>query len=213
MKSWRRILRIMLAGSAILAIGVMSAVQAADHTEAPGTLLDPAADIDDFYAWHTANGTIIAILTFDGLQAPGGNATYDADVLYGIHIDNDADNVADIDIWVRFALDGQGRWGMQVMNLPGTGAPVWGSVEQVIDAPGGKVYAGLRDDPFFFDFQGFSDTLANGSLFDGGGNLYFDTARDSFAGTNVTAIVLEMDMGAALGGATSLQMWATTGRI
>jgi hypothetical protein len=196
--------------SAVLAAGAVLATAlpalAADHAEAPGTEADAAADIADLYAWHSAEGTLVTALTFAGLSAPGDMAIYDPEVLYGIHIDHDADNQADIDIWARFGQDDQGNWGVQVIDLPGTGAPVSGPVEQVIPVPGGKLYAGLRDDPFFFDLQGFTDTVTTGVL-------SFDSSRDSLAGTNVTALVLEMDLGSALEGSESLQIWATTSRL
>ncbi len=178
---------------------------AADHAEAPIAGADAAADIADLYAWHD-EGTLTTILTVAGLGLPGEAAVYDADVAYGIHIDNDGDNEADIDIIVKFGQDSQGEWGVQVSNLPGTGAPVSGAVEQVVQAAGGKIWVGLRDDPFFFDLEGYENTLATGAL-------SFDSSRDSLAGTNVTAIALEMDLGVATGGNDTIQVWATSGRL
>ena len=100
----------------------------------------------------------------------------------------------------------EGGSGIQVINLPGAGAAVSGPVEQVIPVAGGQIYAGLRDDPFFFDLEGFTDTVTTGVL-------SFDSTRDSLAGTNVTSIVLEMDLGAATKGSESLQIWATSNRL
>lgn len=185
-------------------LGLASAL-AADHAEAPGTQADIAADITDFYAWHTT-GSLVAVVNFAGFGLPGDPAEYDPDVLYGVHIDRDGDHVADHDVWVRFGTDSLGAWGVQVVNLPGAGAPVVGPVESVITAPGGRVFAGLRDDPFFFDFEGLTTTLSTAAV-------SFDSTRDSFAGTNVTSIVLEMDLGAATDGETEIQVWATSSRI
>ena len=81
-----------------------------------------------------------------------------------------------------------------------------GGVEETLEGAGGaQLFAGLRDDPFFFDFQGFGDTLATGQIM-------FDADRDSFAGTNVTALVVEMDLDDALDGESTLSMWATASR-
>ena len=44
------------------------------------------------------------------------------------------------------------------------------------------------------------------------GTLMFDSTNDTFAGLNVTAIVVEMDAAAAAGNGTTLQTWTTTGR-
>ena len=197
-----------LIGAAALGLSLAgpTAAMAADHAEAPVAAADPATDLADLYAWHTDDDTLVAAITFGGLGAPGDEATYDADALYGIHIDNDGDNIADIVIWARFGQDDQGNWGVQVTNLPGTSAPIVGAVEQVTAVPGGLIYAGLRDDPFFFDLQGFNDTATTGVL-------SFDNSRDSLAGTNVTSLVLEMDLASALEGSDGLQIWATTSRF
>ena len=182
-------------------------VQAADHNEAPGTMADPAADIADLYAWHT-DDSLVAIVTFAGLTAGGEPATYDADVKYTVHIDHDGDNVADIDIECCFGESASGAWYVNCENVPGAdnGGRVWGPVDTNIDGGGGAmVYAGPREDPFFFDFDGFVDTLATG-------DVSFNPANDTFAGTNVTAIVIEMDRDAASNSTGTLQTWATTAR-
>ena len=182
--------------------------RAADHTEAPGTQANLAGDIDDFYAWHVPNqNKLVAVITYDGLKAPGSvpGATFLDDLIYTVHIDNNGDNVSDIQVHTRFGEDSEGRWGMRVENLPGSPEMVDGPVESINYAEEGRyVFAGLRDDPFFFDFEGFGTTASTGSI-------AFDSTRDSFAGTNVSAIVLEMNLTAALDGGDSLQLWATTG--
>jgi len=178
--------------------------RAADHVEAPNAASDALADIADFYAWHH-DGVLTTILTINALNYPGTAAAYDADVLYLIHIDNDGDNNADYNIYVRFGQDSQGSWGVQVEDMPGTGEPVIGAVGGVIPAPGGQVYVGLRDDPFFFDLDGYLDTLTTGTV-------SFSSARDSFAGTNATIIALEMDLASATEGSDTIQTWATTWR-
>ena len=179
---------------------------AADHIDGSIAAADPAADITDLFAWHDGT-SVTAVLNFAGLALPGDPATYDADVLYGIHIDtdNDLSNGATHDVWVRFGQDSLGAWGVQVSGLPGTGAPVVGPVEHVIQSAGGRVFAGLRDDPFFFDLTGLNNTLATGTI--------SFTAGDDFAGSNVTSIVLEMDQNATAMGTTQIQVWATTRRI
>jgi hypothetical protein len=181
-------------------------VLAADHTDSPAAADDPAVDIADFYAWHTDGGRLVSVLTFAGLGEAGVAATYDAETLYGIHIDRDGDNASDRDIWFRFGQNGNGDWGVMATGIPGEDAPVSGAVQTNLDgAAGTQLFAGLTEDPFFFDFEGFGDTLATG-------DLAFDAERDSFAGTNVTAIVVEMDLDDAVDGAATLSMWATASR-
>ncbi|MEZ4385888.1 MAG: DUF4331 family protein [Nannocystaceae bacterium] len=185
--------------ASVIGVGV---VTAADHVDAPGVEGNPAADITDFYAWHKDDGKIVAIISFAGLTEVGQPATYDASTVYGIHIDNNGDNEPDENVWIRFGQNSGGDWGVQVEGLAAD--PVVGPVETVIDAPLGlRVFAGLRDDPFFFDLQGYLETLDTATI-------AFDSSRDSFAMTNVTAIVVELSTDAVSGGSDNIQMWATT---
>lgn len=179
-------------GIALLAAASMTLgsqeVVAADHADAPGTDGpnggDAAADIGDLFAWHTDDGKVVAIITFAGLQTPGGEAVYDRDVLYTLHIDNtasaggltvggqrtsnDNDNESDIDINIRFGQNFMGDWGVQIENMPGTDAPIQGAVDTTIDAGDGNMaLAGTFDDPFSFDLTGFRTTVMNLATSDG----------------------------------------------
>ena len=197
----------MLARKMLAMAGLMSIAApalAADHAEAPGTQADPAADIADFYAWSDGS-TVTAIVTYNPLMIPGDPAVYDADVLYTIHFDLDADAVSDHDIHVRFGQNAEGSWGVQATGVPGAGAGVQGPVESVVAGPGSMLYAGLRDDPFFFDIDGFTETVTTGTL--------AFTATDGIAGANVMTIALEFDAPSLLGAGTAFQTWATTSRI
>jgi hypothetical protein len=221
-------------------------VDAADHKDAPGTMADPFADLNDLYAWHTENDTIVVVLTFNGLLNPDTapediyNEAELPNVLYTVHIDNDSVPLADagmwdsqdgetydseIDIHVRFGQNMNGDWGIQVENLPGADATIVGPVDTAIDGGGGTTaQAGVYDDPFFFDLDGFLLTLSN--LDDetpetetdiGFASLNPKTLgmpHDSFAGLNTMAIVLEFPAEAALGGNVDsfIQVWATSGR-
>jgi hypothetical protein len=196
-----------LAGTSVLIVAATLAV-AADHNEADGTKADEIADIDDVYVWETADDKIVAVVTFGGPgadpAAPPG--ALDADVLYTISLDNDGDYVSDHDILVRFAEDSLGDWGVQFENVPGSTGTVSGAVGTEISVGAGlTATAGVFDDPFFFDFTGLTDTLATGAV-------SFDSTRDSFAGKNVNAIVVQMDAAAATNSNDVVRVWATTSR-
>ena len=213
--------------AAALPMGSQS-VDAADHRDGMATTDDPLADLADLYAWHTEDGTIVVVVTFNGLQEAGTEAEYSSEVLYTINIDNtgtqankatmmaaDNDNVADHQIHVRFGQNGLGEWGVQVENLPGADGTFNGPVET--ELPGGgatRAYAGVFEDPFFFDLEGFNMTRDN--LLDDAdpADVAFVSKRDFFAGTNVNAIVLEMDAVEAVAGNADnwIQIWATAGR-
>ena len=143
-------------------------------------------------------------MTFAGIGATTGEPVLDADVIYGIHIDRDNDQVADANIWVRFAQNSAGQWGVQVTDVPGAAGPVSGAVGTVIEADDIKLWAGHADDPFFFDLTGFQDTLATGTL--------SFTATDALAGLNVSAFVLDVDAAAIAEGQPRVDLWTTTGR-
>ncbi len=186
-------------------------VFAADHLDAP-TRTDPdfdptpdkAADIADVYTWYTATDVVIA-LTFAGPQSPTLPATYDRDVLYTINISNDRLPVSPtFPIRFRFGNDGA-SWGVKLENVPGVGTIV-GPVETNIEQGGVKVRAGLYDDPFFFDLQGFRTSRSTGTL-------AFNRNRNFFAGQNLTAMVIQIPRARLTNGANPLRIWADSNRF
>lgn len=216
MKTRNRML--VLAGLAGGTFGLYGALaptaDAADHAEAPGASADQAADIGDFFAWHTAD-SVVAIITYNPFMAAGGAALYDGDVNYVVHIDNDGDlaNGAEHQIDVRFGQNGDGDWGVRAKGLPGSTEDLVGAVGENLAMGDYELYAGATDDPFFFDQAGFLSTLDLGNA---DGSVDFagltGTPVDALAGLNVMSIVLEFPRAAAADGADTLNLWATTGR-
>lgn len=196
--------------AAVLApsIGLMSA----DHLDPPArtdpsvdSTPDRPADIADVFAWHTAT-SVILVLTFAGPQATNLPATYDRDVDYAINVSNKAPRTTtDIPIHIRFGKDGTNQNGVQVTGLPGVTGAISGPVETDLVKDGVTVRAGLFDDPFFFDLQGFRDTRSTGSLM-------FNKNRDFFAGQNLTAVVIEIPKSRIDQGAL-VDVWAATSRF
>jgi len=196
-----------IAGASLLGAAIIGFL-GADHADAPGSTADPAADIADVYAFHDQGADrLTLILTFAGLQMPatGQSGRYDDDVLYTINIDTNGDETPDQMVDIRFGQNTAGVSGIRVAGLPGAPAVITGPVETILDpAAGVRVFAGLRDDPFFFDLDGFRATRQTG-------NLSFDSTRDSFAGTNLTAIVLETRLSAVA--SAPFAVWSTTARL
>ncbi|MEJ7731308.1 MAG: DUF4331 family protein [Polyangiaceae bacterium] len=205
----------LVAGLATLAISGWwaSSLQASDHSEAPLVQADAAQDLTDVYVFGDATKTTILVcwagLSVDpdhkqGLGEPASTAgLYDPAALYTIHIDNDGDDQADIEIYWRYGQNRAGETGIQWTGIPGEAAAVVHPVEMVHDASGTKLWSGHADDPFFFDAQGYLESLATG-------DLLFDSTRDTLAGLNVTAAGIEIDT--SLLGAGPIQVWATTSR-
>lgn len=184
---------------------------AADHVDAP-TRTDPtvdstpdiAADIADIYVWYTDANVILA-LTTAGPRPPGEPAYYDRDVLYALNVSNDGDPATtEFPIEIRFGQDGN-KNGVQVTGLPG-GVTISGPVETRLERSGILVQAGLFDDPFFFDSQGFRETRATGTL-------SFSTQRNFFAGKNVTAIIIQIPRSMIQNGNKLLNVWSSTARF
>jgi uncharacterized protein DUF4331 len=207
--------------AACVVLGAAWPVGAADHSDAPASALDPSADITDVFVFRKDAGKLVGVIAFGGTPAPkprvdGPTGRFDPDVLFTYNIDTNRDGNPDRQIHFRFGQNGLGAWGLEAENLPGSGYRyVFGPVEQVNTTPNGlRFFAGLRDDPFFFDFQGFTATLASfGDASAPDGSFQFDNTRDSFAFRNLTAIVFEMDETAATLGSSEIRVWATSGRL
>jgi len=207
----RRVLLALLAGAPALAFAMFGEdSRAAVPVRPSGDTVMSAARLSSLYAWREDDKLVIAV-TLGGAREPSADqmGMFSTDTLLGIHIDTDEDTKADHDIYVRFGQNKKGTWGVQVEGLPGTEEPIEGTVGRILEGDSDtKVFAGLRDDPFFFDLQGWDDTVEEGSLQFAG--LTGDP-RDSLAGRNVTAVVLEMDYDEVVDDETTpIEVWATS---
>jgi hypothetical protein len=186
---------------------------AADHFDSPprtdplvSTRPDIAADIADIYVWHTADNVVFAF-TFAGPQPADRPPTYDRDVLYTLNISNAGfPTDAEVQIRFRFGRDAAGNVGVEVTGLPDGGGPLVGPVEQTLSRNGILVRAGIYDDPFFFDLQGFRETRSTG-------NLQFRNDRSFFTGQNDTAVVFQIPKSRLQNGNNRLDVWVTTARF
>ena len=147
----------------------------ADHRDAPGLLTDPAADINDVYAFVNPNtNNVVLAMTVNPFVAPGLNPTFSPNVLYQFKIDNTGDAVEDLVIQVTFdPPTGSPVNAAQNFHVVGPvkpkktgavtslvkGTEITGAINNsgtntfTTDSTTGiKVFAGSRDDPFFFDF-------------------------------------------------------------
>ncbi len=222
--------------AAALAVAASAAVMSADHAESPGADADPAADLADIFIFTSpqAGAKTVAAITFGGRPAPrsriDGSFYCDPDVLYTFNIDRESpagtfDSVPDVQVYARFGRNGNGDCGLQLENVPGAGGTFSGPVEEVFTSPTGmRAFAGLRNDPFFFDGEGFAALVASfagpgqsgdvvGAFRLAGGQA----RRDSFANRNVSAIVFEMENTALAPPSGSfrprVRVWSTTARL
>ena len=204
---------------------VMSAVlatmaNAADHRDSPLNVGNPTADINDVYAFRSPTNpdNLVVAISVNPLIVPSDNATrgvFDNKVTYQLHVDLDGDLADDATVNIRQAgdslvIEGLGPAVAAKITPPGA-SPIINEAGPV------KVFAGLRDDPFFFDLAGFQGFLsdpqvpAKGLRAPGAGDPV-----DAFAGTNVLAIVVELPVVAVTGGSSAdegvIKSWVSTSR-
>lgn len=209
----------------LLVVVVPFASQAADHREAP--LVDGAGEVDiaDVYlcappcaASGTPDGTkTVMIMTVNSLALPNAATSYAfaENSQYWFFVDNNGDAQIDKGYCITFGPRGASAATPQTLRLysvttdnpncslgtllaTGSSTPANASVtpatRTITTIPGGgKIFAGPADDAFFFDLVGFN------RVFCCGGSLPRSTPRNSFAGANVSAIVLEVPTASLVG--------------
>ncbi|AXQ28671.1 DUF4331 domain-containing protein [Solimonas sp. K1W22B-7] len=226
------------AGLAALVLGLAGTPSwAADHAESPGPTGDPAADIADVYLFRAPDrpNRLVAAMSFGNRPLPLTRIDFgffcDPRVLYTFNFDNDGGDVNPVrSVRARLGRSARGNCGLQLEAVPGATATFSGPAETVFTSPGGlRAFAGLRDDPFFFDFPGFVATLGTFGASDvSSGTLEFATVkavpafskgRDGFKGRNASIIVFEMDLDAIApvppggGPRPTVRFWGTTSRL
>jgi hypothetical protein len=202
-------------------------IYAADHIDAPAVTgsgnTSTGADITDIYAFQSPadNSKMVFVMNVQGLMSPAVSATASLpnNVLYEINIDNNGDNVEDL---VIQALVQNGKirvFGPVAPATTGTSSTIRtnGSMTETsvtaysagsspvvgTNSNGIKVFAGPRDDPFFFDLTRFKEIV-------GGTQTSFrNPGVDTFAGTNVMSIVIEVPK-SMLGSSGTINIWGET---
>jgi len=223
-----------LLGGLAIGLGGTRPGSAADHEDSPLVQGDQAADIADVYSFRSPtnpNKLVLVMTLSDVLPAPEirlGRSIFSQDVLYQFKIDNDGDAVEDLVIQA-FAL---GNRRNQVMSFRGPLPPVvigtqaricfgpatnvrvsTGSRAIVKSKRGMKVFAGVRDDPFFFDFGAFLAVVADITSGNGANASFDNPGTDSFAGLNVYSIVVEVPIERLGGDPDDIAVWGTTNRM
>lgn len=219
-----------LIGSA-LSLGLGSAAQAADHIDSPSAVGDPAADITDIYAWMSTDGSKLNLI----LNTFG--AAFSDSVQYVFHVTS---------------MSAYGQSGGETLVIcefsAAQVAKCWVGDDEYIEGdasnPAGllsasgkvRLFAGSRNDPFYFNLAGFRATLgivagaASSLTFDGAGCPALDAATsaalvgqlgsdaeggpaaDFFAPLSTHSIVLQLDETLVNQNGPVLAVWASTYR-
>ena len=208
----RRLIKLAAIASTALALVAPAFVSAADHLDGTAVSANGAVDINDLYVFEGSDaGNTILTITLNPAAGVIFGTTFDSGAEYLFLVDTDADAVEDMTLAVTFddVVDGEQAFTVTrdgtTIATGTTGAPA------AIDG-GGQAWAGLVDDPFFFDLEGFrqlKSTLLEAGTLEDAISLICDADPDVnfFTGFNGTAISLEMP-DAALGG--EIGVWAAT---
>lgn len=204
------------AGTMILfALSIMSA----DHIDAPA-VTGSSMDVTDYYAFQspTDNNNMVFVANLQGLLSPAttGGAAFDENTLIEFNIDSDGDLKEDM---VIQAIPRDGKmivFGPTPATSVGTLSTIktgatrvevditeYGETAIIGNDSGIKVFAGPRDDPFFFDLGAYQAVLG------GTATGFSNPGTDTFAGTNVLSLVVEVPK-SMLGSAATLNTWVAT---
>lgn len=186
---------------------------AADHKESPFVTEDPLADCGDSFIFLSPvdNNRVNLSITVGGFLPPQqllNDGFFSPQLLYRFEIENTGDATPDRFIDITFAPQTSRTVGQTATiypngigqksnrftapatagNLSATASPF---VVTTNPSNGWSFFAGMTDDPFYFDIPAFGRFVA--SVTAGNPNPgVFNRRRDAFAGYNTHTIALEM---------------------
>jgi len=229
-----------LAGAAGIALPTVALMlmsrpsRAADHNDSTSIAANKAADITDVYAWMTADHTKVNLVMDVGFNVQGTD-NFGTDLLYVLHVRSmaayNAPTSVPTNIICKFASQ------VSVECWVGNAEYVKGDPSTMVSSTDGKVkvFAGKRNDPFFFNISGFKSVVAAVEAAtlptDDGHGCYNlgatgpvlagllakgengGAAKDDFAGLNVNALVIQVDASLLTGGGPILGVWGSTNMI
>ena len=193
---------------ALAALCIAGAAAAADHRDGPLATGDPGADINDVYTFvnpNNANETIIATTIF---PIASFNSRFSDAVEYRTHIDNGT-ATGNITITCRASEQGQ------TVSCTGPGGlAAAGRINRTNAGTGMRLWAGVRDDPFFFDLDAFNATRG-ASPPAPPANRFRNPGVNFFSGANTLVIVLGIESARLTGNGANpqLKIYGSTNRL
>ena len=212
----KRVLTIGLASAGIITAGIL---YAADHIDSPA-VTNQSTDITDIYVFRGQDqNNLVFVANTQGLLAPGATAAaaFDNNTVIEFNIDNNGDAVEDL---VIQGISSGGKMRLYGPIKPSEtgnrsrleGNPTaevaitpYGSSPSIATGVGGiKVFAGPRDDPFFFDLNQFKKIIA------GTATSFNKPGDDTFKGTNVLSLVVEVPKSLLNATTGKVNVWVET---
>lgn len=215
-------------GLAALLAFAATAANASDHLDSPSVIADPRADIGDLYAWTSPNGRQLnLVMTIVG-------HTFSDRLHYTFHVDSGAQfggttATTTIDCHLATATEMECRAGFGDYARGDASAP-----NPLDERERFRVFAGLRDDPFFNNVKGtraaYNAAVAamkSGAALDAAGCPMFDRAtadaildewrhtdggpaKNFLEGWTPASLVVAIDLDVVAKGGPLLAVWATT---
>lgn len=234
---------LVLSTLAIVPMFILAKAKGSDHADTPEIAASPGSDLTDVYVFPspTSAGNVVLAMNVHPLIATGagGSATFDPNVLYQFKIDNTGDNVEDLVIQATF----QGTGSSQKVYIAGPAKPAIMGTKSTLLSPftttgiinntfsptsNVKVFAGAREDSFFFDLEQFFTILPDRATPLTPGAVVPDpnvpkattwrapgVAKDflSANGLNVLSVVVELPKSQLIGtGDGKIHVWCTTSK-
>ncbi len=227
MRIWKRTAG--LVGLLSAAIGLAGPALASDHLDTRTVIADPRADIGDLYAWMSPDGRRLNLaMTMVG-------HSFSSELVYAFHVDSGprfGETGSTVRVECRFDAAGLASCRLGDRDhLHG----VAGGPEGIQGRNGEfRVFAGLRDDPFFNNVRGSRDAyqvaagaLARGASVDGANCAAFDRATSDsilgkwrqteggpganfLAGWTPASLIVSVELDEVDRGGPMLAIWATT---
>lgn len=222
--SERRVATVVLAG--VLSFGGAAASHASDHLDTPTVIANPQADIGDIYAWISPNGRQLNLV----MDIVG--QTFSDKLQYVFHVDSGkrfGRTTSTTSIACRFpamnAVDCRVGDADTAHGDAGNPNGLQGRHHRF------RVFAGLRDDPFFNNVKGTRAAyqtafaaLRGGAVVDAAGCASFDRATaqailyqwrhtdggpatNFLAGWTTSALVISVDLDVVARGGKMLAVW------
>lgn len=239
----RKALALLLSAVAITPTAIFAVARGSDHADTPTIAKTPGADLTDVLIFPSPSdaNNVVLVMNVHPLIPGGqfGGVSFDPSVLYQFKIDNNGDHVEDLVIQAKFTGTGPSqaaaiygparpaRTGTQTQLLPTASAT--GTINNVFSGNGAKVFAGAREDSFFFDLNQFFNILPDRATPITGTNIpdpntprakSFNgfpgtgtAASDGLAGFDLLSIVVELPKAQLIGSGTGkIGLWCTTSR-
>lgn len=143
-------------GIAVLAVSIPAL--AADHVDSPAAIAEPTADITDVYAWMTEDAEMLNVI-LNVAPFAGDAAEFSTATQYAVHIGSSMaygeESTAHMLVCQFYTEHAIECWLGETYVAGDPRDP-----EGIVSEDGSlRVFAGLRDDPFFFELSGFRATV------------------------------------------------------